>query len=88
MTSRSYVSFAALDANHHPLAIDVREFQVCQFSTPRSGSAERHQQNAMVRSPSCVDELRNFFLAEDRWQAKIPISDKESRQCSRTSSAS
>src|SRR5215470_12436763 len=27
----------------------------------------------MVRSPSSIDELRNFFLAEDRWQAKYPF---------------
>ena len=27
----------------------------------------------MVRSPSGVDELRNFFQAEDRWQTKYPF---------------
>jgi hypothetical protein len=38
-----------------------------------SGGVERHQQSAMVRSPSGVDELRNFFLAEDRWKVKYPF---------------
>ena len=33
---------------------------------PYSGSVERHQERAMVGSQSCVDESRDFFLAEDR----------------------
>jgi len=32
-----FASFAALDVNHHALAIDVADFQVCQFSASYSG---------------------------------------------------
>jgi len=56
--------------NDHALAIDVTDFQVCQFSASYSGGVERHQQSAMIRSQSCVYESRDFFLAEDRRKAK------------------
>jgi hypothetical protein len=58
------------DVNHHALAIDVTDFQVCQFSASYSGGVERHQQSAMIRSQSCVYESRDFFPAEDRRKAK------------------
>jgi hypothetical protein len=66
-------SLATLDANHHPLAVDIAGFQVCQFRATCSGGLEGHQQSAMVRSQSRVDELGNFFLTEDRWQVKYPF---------------
>jgi|SRR5580658_2881506 len=68
-----FASLTTLDTNHHALAVDVAGFQVCQFSTPCSSGIERHQQSPMVRGHSCVDELRNFFRAEDRWQMKYPF---------------
>ena len=40
-------TFAALDVNHHSLAVDVADFQARQFGTPQSGGVERHQQSAM-----------------------------------------
>jgi hypothetical protein len=49
--------------NHHALAVDVRNFQVRQLSTPESGGVKRHQQRAVVGSASRVDESHNFFLA-------------------------
>ena len=55
-------SLAALNVNHHALAVDVADFQVCQLGVPHSGSVERQQQNAMVGSERCIDELRDFFL--------------------------
>src|SRR5258707_5238083 len=65
-----FASLAALDVNDHAFAIDVTDFQVCQFSAAYSGGVERHQQSAMIRSQSCVYESRDFFLAEDRRKAK------------------
>src|SRR6202162_1510868 len=65
-----FASLAALDVNHHALAIDVADFQVCQFSASYSGGVKRHQQSAMIRSQSCVDESRDFFPAEDRRKVK------------------
>ena len=75
-------SLAALNVNHHPLAVDVADFQVRQLGVPRSGGVERHQQNAMVGSERRIDELRDFFLAQDRRKAKWLFSDRESRRCS------
>ena len=71
--------------NHHALAIDVADFQVRQFSASYSGGVERHQQSAMEGSAGGIDELRDFFLAEDRWQVMVLFSDRESRRCSRLS---
>jgi hypothetical protein len=59
--------------NHHAFAIDVADFQVCQFSASYSGGVERHQQSAMEGSAGGLNELSNFFLAEDRWQAMRPF---------------
>src|SRR6266436_660543 len=68
-----FAPLTTLDTDHHALTIDVADFQMRQFSTPCSSGIERHQQSPMVRSHRCVDELRNFFLAEDRWQVKYPF---------------
>src|ERR1700720_4819412 len=65
-----FASLAALDVNHHAFAIDVADFQVGQFSTSYSGGVERHQQSAMIRSQSCVNESRDFFPTEDRRKVK------------------
>jgi len=56
--------------NHHPLAIDVADFQVGQLGIPCSGGVKRHEQNAMVGSERCIDESRDFFLAQDRRKGK------------------
>ena len=63
-------SLAALNVNHHALAVDVADFQVRQLGVPHSGGVERHQQNAMVGSERRIDESRDFFLAQDRRKVK------------------
>jgi len=68
-----FASLAALDVNHHALAIDVADFQVRQFSASYSGGVERHQQNVMEGSARSLDQSCDFFLAEDRWQAMGPF---------------
>ena len=78
-----FASLAALDVNHHALAIDVADFQVCQFGAAYSGGVEGHQQSAMKRSRSCVDESCDFFLAQDRGKVKH-FSDRASRRGSRS----
>src|SRR5215470_988322 len=57
--------------NHHALAVDIADLQVCYLSTPQAGSVERHEQSAMERSVSGIDESCDFFLTEDRWEAVI-----------------
>jgi hypothetical protein len=54
--------------DHRALANDVADFQVSQCSASYSGGVERHQQSAMEGSAGRLNELSNFFLAEDRWQ--------------------
>ena len=66
-----FASLAALDVDHHPLAVDVADFQVRQLGVPRAGGVERHQQNAMEGSAGGIDQLCDFFLAEDRRKAMV-----------------
>src|SRR5205807_8925283 len=68
-----FASLAALDVTHHALAIDAADFQMCQFRASYSGGVDRHQQGAMEGSAGGLNELSNFFLAEDRWQAMGPF---------------
>ena len=66
--------FAALscaDMNHHALAVDIVDFQVCYLSTAQTGSVERHEQSAMEGSASGIDESCDFFLAKDRWKVMV-----------------
>src|SRR5216684_2060067 len=58
-------AFATLDVNHHALTVDVANFQTREFGTPESGGVECHQQSAMQRRASRIDESRDFFLAEN-----------------------
>src|SRR5713226_9025889 len=39
-----------------------------QLGAPHSGGVERHQQRAVERSASRIDESCYFFLAQDRWK--------------------
>src|SRR5208282_4541508 len=53
-------SLAALNVNHHALAVDVADFQVRQLGVPHSSGVERQQQNAMVGDPrSTIDSIRD-----------------------------
>ncbi len=62
-------TFAALDMNHHPSAVNVADLQTSQLRVPNSGRVEGHEYGAVKRSGSGVDELCYFFLAENRGQA-------------------
>jgi len=60
---------ATLNVNHHPLAIDVADFQASQLRIPNSGGIQGHENSSMKRCAGCIDKLRHFFLAENRGQA-------------------
>ena len=45
-------------------------FKCVNSAFRHSGGVERHQQNAMVGSERRIDELRDFFLAQDRRKVK------------------
>ena len=65
--------------NHHALAVDIADLQVCYLSTPQTGSVERHEQSAMEGSAGGIDESCDFFLAEDRWKVMVLGSRRRSR---------
>src|ERR1700746_484000 len=64
-----FAPFAALDVNYHPSAINVADLQTSQLRVPNSGRVESHEDGAVKRSGSGVDELCDLFLAENRGQA-------------------
>ncbi len=67
LLSRSTASLPPLNVNHHALAVHVTDFQGALNSrVPDAGGVKRHEQNALVGCASGIDELRNFFLTQDR----------------------
>jgi len=52
--------------HHHALTVDVADFQVSQLRTPRPGGIEAHEQDAFRGSMRRMDELRDFFPAQNR----------------------
>ena len=59
-------TLATLKVNHHASAIDVADLEACQFRIPNTRGVEGHEDGAMERSASRIDELRHLFLAENR----------------------
>ncbi len=55
------VPLTTMDVNHHPLAVDVTDLQMCGFDAARSSAIERHEQNAIERLLRCIDEAIGFF---------------------------
>ena len=68
---RQVTIFAALARHHtddHPLAIDVADLEMREFGPSHAGAVERHQQRPSKKIPGRVDQMRNFFPAQHRWQ--------------------
>ena len=66
-----FAPFATLDANNHPLLVEVAELQLRHFTVPGAGGVESHQQSAMEGSAGGLDQSCDFFLAEDRRKAMV-----------------
>ena len=66
-----FAALSSADMNHHALAVDIADLQVCYLRTPQTGSVERHEQSAMEGSASGIDESCDFLLAEDRWKVVV-----------------
>jgi hypothetical protein len=64
-------AFSSLDVNHHALAVDIADLQVCYLSTAQAGSVERHEQSAMEGRASGIDESCDFLLAENRREVMV-----------------
>jgi hypothetical protein len=63
-------TFTALNMDHHALAIDVGNLQMCQLGAADAGRIKRHQQDAIKRRARRVDQLGHFLRAEDGGQAQ------------------
>ena len=83
-----FASFAALNVDHHSLAVDVADFQVGQLGAAESGGISGHQQHAVKRRFRGVDQLRDFFLAEDQSAGAQSSLGTECRLRSRACAAS
>jgi hypothetical protein len=66
-------TFPASDVDDHTAAVDIGDLQVSQFGAPCPGAIERHQYNAMKPSLGRVDEVGNFFWAQDAGQVSRPF---------------
>jgi len=62
-------ALAAADVKDHALAVDIIQLQVHEFGAAQAGGVEGHQQGSMKRVTGCIDESRDFLLAEDRGEA-------------------
>lgn len=63
-----FAAFAAVDVNHHALTVDIADFQARQFGTLESRGLRGSSVECDGKGASRIDQSRNFFLAEDRWQ--------------------
>lgn len=63
-----FAALAAVDVHDHALTVDVADFQVRQLGAADAGGVEDHEQDALVRSARCMEELCDFFPAENRRQ--------------------
>src|SRR5271166_4256485 len=65
-----FAALTALNVDHHALAIDVGNLQMCQLGAADAGRIERHQRDTIKRSARRVDQLRYFLRAEDGGQTQ------------------
>src|SRR5580692_2681854 len=57
-------SLASPDMDDHPLAVDIADLQVRHFCATCARGIQRHQQDAMKGKLGCVNQTRDFVLAE------------------------
>ena len=57
-------TFAAPDMDDHPLAVDITDLQARHFCATCARGIQRHQQDAMKGKLGCVNQTRDFVLAE------------------------
>src|SRR5579859_6536627 len=62
-------AFAGLNVHDHASAIDIVDLQACEFGAAHAGAVESHQNGAIEGSRRSLDELCDFFLAENGRQA-------------------
>ena len=63
----------ALDADHHALAVDVRDFQLQQLAAAQARAVERHQHRAVIEILRARNELAHFVGTQDRGQPPMAL---------------
>ena len=58
------IAFALLDAEHHPPAIDVADFELTRFAAPQAGAVERQQQRAVIEILRAGNQALDFVGTE------------------------
>jgi hypothetical protein len=66
-----FATLAGLDVDHHPSAINVADLQASQLRVPNAGSVEGHEDRSMKWCAGRIDELRHFFLTENRGHTTV-----------------
>jgi hypothetical protein len=64
-----FTALAASDMDNHALAVNIADLESRHLGATRPSGVERHQQDAIEGGGSRVDELGDFFLAENAGQA-------------------
>ena len=64
-TSRPWPPLPALDAQHHPLAVDVATFSCKQLAAAQARAVERHEHRAVIEILRAGDEAPDFVGTED-----------------------
>ena len=65
-----FASLAALNMDHHALAVDIADLEVGQFGPAHSCAVQRHQDGVMKRAGRSFDQAGDFVLAENDGQMK------------------
>ena len=59
-------AFAAFDADHHALTVDVGDLQLEQLASPQAAAVHRHQHRAVIEVLRAGDEPLHLLDAEHR----------------------
>jgi len=60
-----FSALSTLNVDDHALTVDVADLQVRELGSSHSGGIERHQQNAVERAESRIDEAGDLLLTQD-----------------------
>jgi hypothetical protein len=67
------VALALIDADQHPLGVDVQGLQMDQFRDPQAAAVGRHQQHAVLEVLRGVQQLGDLAAAERFRQPSAPF---------------
>ena len=66
-------ALAAFDAEHHALAVDVRDLQLQELASTQARAVERHQHRAVVEILRAGNQPTHFVGTQDRRQPSMPL---------------